>query len=167
MKQHVPLDRLDAVLLSHAHPDHWTELPTLCNAFRFVLGRDDLPVIGPQEVLTCLEEAFGAPVSPTFALEEAADGDEFDLGPIELRCSATDHPGNTLAFHMSAGEAAIAYDPDGCQNWLIDDGIEGYSSPRYDPVSGLPICNNRYPPGTVIGPYQTESAALNDWVPSN
>lgn len=65
------------------------------------------------------------------------------------------------------GEAAIAYDPDGCQNWLIDDGIEGYSSPRYDPVSGLPICNNRYPPGTVIGPYQTESAALNDWVPSN
>jgi hypothetical protein len=63
------------------------------------------------------------------------------------------------------GEAAIAYDPDGCQNWIIDDGIEGYSSPRYDPVSGLPICNNRYPPGTVIGRYETESAALGDWVP--
>lgn len=63
------------------------------------------------------------------------------------------------------GEAAIAYDPDGCQNWIIDDGIEGYSSPRYDPASGLPICNNRYPPGTVIGRYQTESAVLNDWVP--
>lgn len=63
------------------------------------------------------------------------------------------------------GEAAIAYDPDGCQNWIIDDGIEGYSSPRYDPVSGLPICNNRYPPGTVIGRYQTDSAVLNDWVP--
>ncbi len=47
------------------------------------------------------------------------------------------------------GEAAIAYDPDGCQNWIIDDGLEGYSSPRYDPASGLPICNNRYPPGTV------------------
>jgi ribonuclease BN (tRNA processing enzyme) len=81
------------------------------------LGRDDLPVIGPQEVLTCLEEAFGAPVSPTFALEEAADGDEFDLGPIELRCSATDHPGNTLAFHMSAGEAAIAYSADTGPGW--------------------------------------------------
>ena len=52
LQQHVPLDRLDAVLLSHAHPDHWTELPTPCNAFRFVLGRDDLPVIGSQEVLT-------------------------------------------------------------------------------------------------------------------
>ena len=63
------------------------------------------------------------------------------------------------------GEAAIAYDPDGCQNWIIDDGMEGYSSPRFDPVSGLPICNNRYPPGTVIGGYETQSAVLNDWIP--
>jgi hypothetical protein len=63
------------------------------------------------------------------------------------------------------GEAAIAYDPDGCQNWIIDDGIEGYSSPRYDPVSGLPICNNRFPPGTVIGNYQTGSTNQRDWVP--
>jgi hypothetical protein len=64
------------------------------------------------------------------------------------------------------GEAAIAYDPDGCQNWIIDDGIEGYSSPRFDPRSGLPVCNNLYPPGTVLGTYQTESAAIRDFVPT-
>lgn len=85
-------------------------------------------------------------------------------------------PNSTIAtgsdrgiFDRSAlvnGEAAIAYDPDGCQNWIIDDGIEGYSSPRYDPVSGLPICNNRFPPGTVIGEYQTRQAGIRDWVPS-
>lgn len=51
------------------------------------------------------------------------------------------------------GRAGIVYDPDGCQGWLIDDGIEGYSGRRFDPVSGLPICNNLYPPGTVIGDY--------------
>lgn len=48
------------------------------------------------------------------------------------------------------GVAAIAYDPDGCQNWIMDDGVEGYSTPRYDPVSGLPVCNDRFPPGTVL-----------------
>ncbi|MFM7444009.1 MAG: hypothetical protein ACKO2N_08865, partial [Tabrizicola sp.] len=37
---------------------------------------------------------------------------------------------------LTNGQAAIAYDPDGCQNWIMDDGLEGYSSPRYDPVSG-------------------------------
>ena len=64
------------------------------------------------------------------------------------------------------GGAAIAYDPDGCQGWLMDDGVEGYSGRRYDPVSGLPVCNNLYPPGTVVRNYQTQSAGLNDFVPT-
>lgn len=62
------------------------------------------------------------------------------------------------------GQAAIAYDPDGCQNWIMDDGLEGYSTPRYDPVSGLPVCNDRYPPGTVIRDYQTGSQGIQDRV---
>jgi hypothetical protein len=57
---------------------------------------------------------------------------------------------------LTDGAAAIVYDPDGCQGWLIDDGIEGYSGRRFDPVSGLPVCNNLYPPGTVIGNYQND-----------
>lgn len=63
------------------------------------------------------------------------------------------------------GKAAIAYDPDGCQNWIMDDGVEGYSSPRYDPVSGLPVCNNIYPPGTVVNDYQTGTEGIGDMVP--
>lgn len=117
LQRHVPLDRLDAVLLSHAHPDHWAELPTLCNAYRYAFGRDDLPVIGPLEALERVEGALGAPMSPTFVLEEAVDGDEFDLGPMELRCSATDHPGDTLAFHLSAEDMSIGYSADTGPGW--------------------------------------------------
>lgn len=47
--------------------------------------------------------------------------------------------------------AAIAVDPDGCQAWIIDDGAEGYSSRRRDPVSGLPVCDARLHPGYVYG----------------
>ncbi len=65
------------------------------------------------------------------------------------------------------GDAAIAYDPDGCQGWIIDDGIEGYSGRRYDPVSGLPVCNGLYPPGTVLGNYQSQSPGMRDWVPGS
>lgn len=117
LQRHVPLERLDAVLLSHAHPDHLADLPTLCNAFRYALGRDDLPVIGPRDALDRVEAALGAPVGPTFVLEEAADGDEFDLGPMELRCSATDHPGDTLAFHLAAGPTSIGYSADTGPGW--------------------------------------------------
>jgi hypothetical protein len=66
---------------------------------------------------------------------------------------------------LQEGAGAIVYDPDGCQGWLIDDGLEGYSGRRFDPVSGLPVCNNLYPPGTVIGNYTTAKQGVRDSVP--
>jgi len=66
---------------------------------------------------------------------------------------------------LQDGGAAIAYDPDGCQGWIIDDGVEGYSGRRFDPVSGLPVCNSLYPPGTVVKNYQSQSPGLADYVP--
>lgn len=59
----------------------------------------------------------------------------------------------------------VAYDPDGCQAWIMDDGVEGYIGRRRDPNSGLPICNNLYPPGAVVRDYQTDGAGIGDWVP--
>ena len=46
----------------------------------------------------------------------------------------------------------------------MDDGLEGYSTPRYDPVSGLPVCNNNFPPGTVLRQYQTGTEGIQDRV---
>jgi len=56
---------------------------------------------------------------------------------------------------LPEGQAAIVYDPDGCQNWLVDDGVEGYASRRRDRETGLPVCNGLYPPGTVVNEYRT------------
>jgi hypothetical protein len=62
------------------------------------------------------------------------------------------------------GAAGIAYDPDGCQVWIIDDGIEGYATARFDPRTGLPVCDGRHPPGTVLGPYESVNAPFPDRV---
>lgn len=66
---------------------------------------------------------------------------------------------------MTANNPGIAYTPDGCQVWFIDDGVEGRSSNRLDPVSGLPVCNDRYAPGTVVGTYQSGNEGIVDRVP--
>lgn len=66
----------------------------------------------------------------------------------------------------SAALPGVAYDPDGCQAWILDDGVEGYAGRRRDRTSGLPICNDIHPPGTVVRDYQTRNAGLSDWVPS-
>jgi hypothetical protein len=74
--------------------------------------------------------------------------------------------GGTDELTLVDGEAAIAYDPDGCQVWIIDDGVEGYSSPRFDPKTGLPVCDGKYPPGTVVGRYESVQAPGPDRVPN-
>lgn len=79
---------------------------------------------------------------------------------------ATSHDTGSDGSVLTDGQAAIAYDPDGCQGWIMDDGVEGYSGRRFDPVSGLPVCDGRYPPGTVLGDYRQHNESLTDWVPA-
>lgn len=95
-------------------------------------------------------------------VNEGFEGTQAYYGPDTVIATGQDQGRDTGV--LKNGVAAVAYDPDGCQNWIIDDGLEGYSSPRYDPVSGLPICNDRYPPGTVIGNYQSTTEGIRDSV---
>ena len=102
------------------------------------------------------------------ALSGCASGEFFEdvtpyNGPDTVIAKASDS--GTDDVGLVDGEAAIAYDPDGCQVWIIDDGVEGYSSPRFDPKTGLPICDGKYPPGTVLGHYETADAPGPDYVP--
>ncbi|MDZ4085370.1 MAG: hypothetical protein U1E69_01060 [Tabrizicola sp.] len=104
-----------------------------------------------------------------FGLTGCASGEFFEDvqrygGPDSVIAKASDS-GADDDPGLVDGEAAIAYDPDGCQVWIIDDGVEGYSSPRFDPATGLPICDGKYPPGTVLGPYETSTAPGPDYVP--
>jgi len=57
----------------------------------------------------------------------------------------------------------IAYDPDGCQIWIMDDGAEGYSGRRLDRLTGLPVCNSQFPPGTVVRDYRVNG--IPDLIP--
>lgn len=102
------------------------------------------------------------------SLSACASGEFFEnvvqySGPDTVIAKASDS--GTDDVGLSDGRAAIAYDPDGCQVWIIDDGVEGYASPRFNPKTGMPVCDSKYPPGTVLGPYETENAPGPDYVP--
>lgn len=104
-----------------------------------------------------------------FGLSACASGEFFEdveryQGPDSVIAKASDS-GTDNDAGLVEGEAAIAYDPDGCQVWIIDDGVEGYSSPRFNPKTGMPVCDSKYPPGTVIGAYETATAPGPDYVP--
>ncbi len=60
------------------------------------------------------------------------------------------------AHHLSTMIAGIWVDPHGCDHWIIDDGVEGYLSPRLTP-DGRPVCSGVAPPNTAVGPFKDGS----------
>lgn len=48
--------------------------------------------------------------------------------------------------------AGIWVDPNGCDHWIIDDGLEGYLSQRLD-RHGRPVCSGFLPGGVALGDY--------------
>ena len=55
--------------------------------------------------------------------------------------------------HLSQLVAGVWVDPNGCDHWIIDDGVEGYLSQRLDPY-GKPVCSGVAAPNTATGPYK-------------
>ncbi|NHM20703.1 hypothetical protein [Tritonibacter mobilis] len=52
--------------------------------------------------------------------------------------------------------AGIWVDPQGCEHWIVDDGVEGYLDPRRTP-DGRPVCNSELPRSTASGPFKSGS----------
>ncbi|MXU64445.1 hypothetical protein [Oceanomicrobium pacificus] len=57
-----------------------------------------------------------------------------------------DGPSRTL-------DAGVWTDPDGCDHWIADDGVEGYMSPRLN-KDGTPVCRPEAVPGQITGNYR-------------
>jgi hypothetical protein len=60
------------------------------------------------------------------------------------------------AKSLSQLVAGIWVDPNGCDHWIIDDGLEGYLSERLTP-DGRPVCSGVAPPNTAVGPFREGS----------
>ena len=52
--------------------------------------------------------------------------------------------------------AGIWVDPNGCDHWIIDDGVEGYLSARLDKY-GKPVCSGIAQPNVAVGDFKKRS----------
>ncbi len=64
---------------------------------------------------------------------------------------------NTRTIQGEQYIPGIWIDPDGCQHWVMDDGVEGYMSPRTD-RKGIPVCNR----GNVCGVMNSDQFFATD-----
>jgi ribonuclease BN (tRNA processing enzyme) len=107
---------LDAVVLSHEHPDHWTDVESLCVWLRQVGRRDrPLPVHAPP----------GLRARSYFARDPALDWQVAEpsmvlvVRELRLRFGAADHGPPTLAVALeeTGGGPALGYSADTGPDW--------------------------------------------------
>lgn len=105
---------VDAVLVSHGHPDHCADLNPLLR--ERALGAGDppvLPVHAPSGALDAVL-ALDAPhmLAGAYRLVEFSPGDRFEIGPFAVETRLLPHFVPNAGMRLSAGGRALAYTGD-------------------------------------------------------
>jgi ribonuclease BN (tRNA processing enzyme) len=123
LQGHVDLAELDAVVLSHEHPDHWLDLPLLRNALLYMLDLGDLPVYGTAGTRVLAAELIEQ-LEPTLIWHTVDRHSVVEIGDVLLRFSRTDHSVETLAVRVDAAGRSLLYSADTGPAWR-GDGVAG------------------------------------------
>ncbi len=111
-----PLASIDAVVVSHSHPDHWSDLEGLYVAMRYFLERRGLPIYAPEGLRDLMR---GENRDGTLDWRVIGDGDSAQVGPAKWTWSQTDHPVETLASRVEVGGRALGYSADTGPAWQL------------------------------------------------
>ena len=118
LQRHVGLHDVDAVVLTHAHADHWTDVLGYHVACRWIHRRRGVPVYAPAEVARLAAEV-GGEQAPTLAWTTVASGDQVAVGALALRFERADHGPETLAVRIEGDGATLAYTADTGPAWSM------------------------------------------------
>ena len=115
LQRHCALDAVDAVVLSHEHPDHWSDIEGWHNVLRFVTGRRGFPVYAPAG----LRERTYQATDSWMAWHRVADGDRVAVGSLAMTFSRTDHGPETLGVRIDGGGRSLGYSADTGPAWPL------------------------------------------------
>lgn len=108
---------LSAVVLTHEHDDHWSDVQGFLTAVRWTMPfhRDPVPVLSAPGIRPRISQ------DPDGYLDfrEVGDGDHVEVGDLRLRFSRTDHPPVTLGVRVEGPSGALGYSADSGPRWPL------------------------------------------------
>ncbi|QFU90813.1 MBL fold metallo-hydrolase [Amycolatopsis sp. YIM 10] len=113
LQRHTTLAEIDAILISHLHPDHSADLVAAWNAYA---NDEALPrprVLGPAGWAARLDGLLGAgAAAQCFHVEEIDDAWEGHLDDLELKVRRVQHSEPTLGLRATRGGRVFFYSAD-------------------------------------------------------
>ncbi len=108
---------LDAVFITHRHPDHFADLMPFIHALMYTpkfTRKKDLFIFGPNEFTDYYDKAIatvlGKPADFTIRLHTIIDRLEF--GPFHVFTERTLHSANSIAYRLEYGGKAVVFTGD-------------------------------------------------------
>jgi ribonuclease BN (tRNA processing enzyme) len=130
LQRHVRLEDIDAIVISHEHPDHWGDLMGYHVAAKYYLARAHVPVYSPASLR---KHAYYD--GPPFEWNDITNGDTVAIGGLTFTFSQTDHGPETLAMRIDGDGRSFAYSADTGPGWSFD---------RLGPGINLGLCEATY-----------------------
>ncbi len=117
LQRHIAVEQLDAIVLSHEHPDHWSDLEGWRIVWQYRLERTTgFPVYAPAGLRAHTYE----PESPALAWHDVSGGDKVAVGTMHFTFSRTDHGPETLGVRVDAGGRSLGYSADTGPAWSLE-----------------------------------------------
>ena len=118
LQQWIRVDQMTGIVISHGHPDHFSDMLMCFYARRYGgLGDPGLPVFSPPDftdkaALLVAEEGMKV-LLEDFAFTAMHDGDEITIGPFAVTAFEMVHVGvEALGYRIQAGGLTLAYSGD-------------------------------------------------------
>lgn len=112
---------LDAVVLTHEHPDHISGYPLLLEKLWLLGRRDPIPVYGPRPTIEKAEALFavfntagwdGLPDRDLHGVDLTPGAPVADFGGLVVHASPVDHPVPTIGLRFECDGTSLAYSCD-------------------------------------------------------
>jgi ribonuclease BN (tRNA processing enzyme) len=109
---------LSAVVLTHEHADHFSDIESFLTAARWILDfrRDPIPVLASPGIIGKLDQD----TEGIFDWREVGDGDGASVGDLRVSFSRTDHPPATHAVRIEGADRAMGYSADSGPGWSLE-----------------------------------------------
>jgi len=122
--------QLDAVLLSHMHPDHCTDLFALGHEFAYVRRSPArIPVLCPdgsaERIAGFLGGAHDHAIFDSLDIIELQPGETFRFGTIAVSAQAAHHSVPALAYRFDGADGSLGYTGDTGPSELIEEHFAG------------------------------------------